>query len=129
MTAHNICKTTRIHNSWEGFNAQCECGSDDHQHEMVIEYDEYMERVALSLYFKAWTHNPKYYDNWFKDVWSIFKFRMAVLFKGWTTVHYEFLFNGEEAVQDYINALQASLDRMKQVKADTQQKKPTTIDQ
>ena len=116
MAAMNICVTRRFKNACTFLNAQCECGSDTHQHEINVEYDPDFERVTLHLYFKTWTLNPyKYHSGilgWFEDLWKTTKFRLRVLFFGWAEMHYEFLFNGEEAIQDYINALQHEYDAM-----------------
>lgn len=126
MVARNICRTHRFKNragkvDWEGYNAQCECGTDDHQHELIAEYDPDFDRISLSLYFKTWTANPYVYESGFigyvKDVWRSFKFRVKCVFQGYNTLNYEFLFAGEEAVQDYIDALQDSLNHMKEAKA------------
>jgi hypothetical protein len=120
MTSSNICVTRRFKNA-TFMNTQCECGSDAHEHDLEVEYDEEFDRLVLHMYFKTWTLNPyKYHGGirgWFVDLWSNIKIRGTVLFKGWVDMNYEFIFNGEEAVQDYINALQESLDQMKQEKA------------
>lgn len=131
MIAKNICKTHTFknragHSDWEGFTALCECGADEHAHDMIMEYDSEFNMVSLSLYFKTWTANPYKNDGGFvgliKDFWRSIKFRFGCLFNGYNTMHYNFIFAGEEAIQDYINALQDSLNNMKATKAANEEK-------
>jgi hypothetical protein len=136
LPANNISYTHRFRNgrmhNWVALNAQCQCHSDEHQHKLIIEYDNEFDLLSLTLYFKTWT--PNYWNHqtgffgWFKDVWASVKFRLECVFKGYNTLSYDFIFNGEEAIQDYIDALQASLNQIKQVKMEAQQKRSNRSD-
>ena len=116
MTSNNICKTSSFKNS-QTFNAQCDCGTEHHQHVLTVEYDPEFDSTSLTLYFKTWTANLNSYrpgfGNWLNYKYQDYKMRLKYLFTGYVELNYEFLFNGDAAVQDYINALQGALDEQR----------------
>lgn len=122
MISTNICKTRSFGNDWTGLHAECDCGSSDHAHDLIMEYDDEMDKIALSLYFYTWTGNMYQYNpgvlGWFGDLWQSIKFRSRILFFGWAKVQYDFLFSNETAVQNYIDALQDTLNEQRAYKAD-----------
>lgn len=131
MTSKNICKTHSFKNQnknidWERYVALCDCGSNDHQHELVLEYDSKLNIVSLSLYFKTWTEQIYDFKPGFKgylqNIWKNIVFRLKCLIKGYNTMYYEFVFSNEEAIQDYINALQQTLNEMRNNKQQTERK-------
>ena len=113
------------------FNAQCDCGDDVHQHTLDVEYDPEIDFISLRLYFKTWTENPYKYQSgvigWINDAYRNVKFRLKILFRGYAEVYYEFLFNNETAVQDYINALQDTLNVMRTNRANQNKEKNRVI--
>lgn len=122
MIATNICKTKSFHNGWTALHTVCDCGSDPHTHNLIMEYDEDMDKISLNMYFQTWTGNQYKYDpgiiGWFRDVWRSIKFKSRIVFFGYATVSYEFLFSNETAVQNYIDALQDVLNEQRTYKAD-----------
>jgi hypothetical protein len=119
-TSNNICTTRNFRNGWKSFNAICDCGTDEHSHDLIIKYGKEFNSISLTLYFKTWSQNLYNHESRWVDIWNNIKMRLTYLVKGCIIVNYEFLFRNEDAIQDYIDALQTTLNEYKQFKKEQQ---------
>ena len=54
------------------------------------------------------------YDHkWYQKLWKRIKTAVTLIFGGYPQVHDSFLFNGPKAIEDYIEALQTGLNKLK----------------
>ena len=102
--------------------ASCDCGSELHDLNMWIEWDEDFELVSLRFYNNLNpfdTYNIEYTNSFFnsikskleeiKNFFSRIKKAFNLIFYNHIEVEGEFIFEGSEQIQDFINALQQSL--------------------
>lgn len=116
------------------YRAVCSCQSADHDQTIVVEYDEDIEAPTITLYYTASTNelgsNTDYFrslwmttDNWFvskyatvgwwlTDMWNRFKYAAKIIFTGRIQLETAYLFEQQEHITSYLNALHSALDKM-----------------
>lgn len=121
MTSMRIEKTSEGKN-YIFFRASCSCGNDRDSH--VIEISNELANIGvieMSFYSTQWDciyfNNPGSDEEILRNFWWRLKRRIVnsfkLLFFGYYETEVNFMFNGEEQIQDYINALQDGLDKVK----------------
>ncbi len=93
------------------YKTTCSCQS--HDMTLCLEHDK--EINILTLYTKVTGPAPYYYKNdpWHKSLWNRIKCASKILFNGEIDYQEEFIFRGEQHIQDFIQALQEGLIRIK----------------
>lgn len=89
------------------FNAECDCGSDDHAVKMWIEVqrDQDVPDVEVSFYVTTWTKN--FWNNWPARIRAVYD----ILFKGVHKQEHHMLLNKQSA----INFAQAIKDTVREL--------------
>lgn len=118
MISTGICKTSEFSDS-TFFKAVCGCGSDDHTLTLVLENEDGI--ISLSIYVETTTaywkkYSPhlkvRFYER-LKDI----KFRILtaikLIFTGRFKSQSDFIFENEQAIRDYTEALLTEVERVK----------------
>lgn len=119
--------STRISKTAEGkdyiyFRASCSCGNDRDSHVIKISDDlDNLGIIEMSFYSTQWDciwfNNPDRDKETFRNFWWRLKRRVVnsfkLLFFGYYETEVDFMFQGEEQIKDYINALQEGLNKIK----------------
>lgn len=118
--------STRISKTSEGkdyiyFRAACSCGNDRDSHVIEISDDlDHLGVIEMSFYSTQWDciyfNNPDLNKETFRNFWWRLKRRVVnsfkLLFFGYYETEVNFMFQGEEQIQDYINAIQEGLAKV-----------------
>lgn len=113
MTSRNICMTSEFPNG-DFYHVVCSCSGDEHNQTMIIEVED--GTIFLRMYHKVFSKHvwcPYEWSDIVKDWKTRLKIAWTILTKGYVEYESEFLFQSEAGVQDYINAIQTSLEKMK----------------
>jgi hypothetical protein len=96
------------------YRAECACGSLDHNIDLELSYSEDIsDMLTLNLYQKlVWS---SYWEttNIFSRLWKRIKGSLTLLFRGYIEMEQSFLFQGEDHVQSFIDALNEGLEKVK----------------
>jgi hypothetical protein len=105
------------------FRAVCGCVDPYHDQELRLEYLDFgkdgndMSAGMLELSIDHKMHYPDWNEsNWFRKIWKRIKVASKLLFFGEVELDGGFMFSGEEAIRDYIKALQYGMKRLRQNK-------------
>ena len=94
--------------------ASCSCMGDDCSHTLDLEYDKYdksddfpiIDLVNLHIYGKMYYKEYHSYCNPLIRLWYRLRDGIKLIFGGYIEMQYDFLFQGEKHINDYIEALQ-----------------------
>ena len=92
------------------YKASCECGG--HIQDIIMERDEAIGDITLTLYDEFSLKDYWRWPRWqvpFKRLALAFK----IIFKGYLEMECSFLFQREDAIKDYIAALEQGLEHIK----------------
>lgn len=98
------------------YKATCDCLSNECIHTISLDYQRDTNTISMDLYAKVGTYDSWYEDVWYYPVVKLYKRidkALRILFLGYIEVENSFFFGDEEKIQDYINALQEGLEKMK----------------
>lgn len=124
MTSKRICEISSG-KTYVFYRAECSCGSDNHSHVIEISQDPFdTKHSILEMTFystqvdKDWWKLPdKNHRFALSNMWWAFKRRIKcafnILFFGYFETEVNFMFHGEDQIQDYINALNEGIERVK----------------
>lgn len=106
----NICTTGEYKEGLNGnpsiyYTAVCGCGDPAHSKILELEFDDNGIEIQLNLHYELNTDTYHWHTNPFQKIWNRIKFATKVLLKGRIEVNGDFLFHGEEQIEDYIIAL------------------------
>jgi len=92
----------------------CACGLSEHALNLSIEVDKYGSITAYLLseaaYTESWqTGKFKFFKNWWEKIKTCWK----VIFNGEIKTDVEFIFNGEQPVEDFKDSLEQCLQEAK----------------
>lgn len=113
MTSKNICKTHEFDKS-VFYKAHCSCSSENHTQTLVLDVED--EQLYLRIYHKVFCAAfwcPINFNQILKDFYIRLKLAYQILTKGYVEYEGEFIFEDETSIQDYINALQEGLNKIK----------------
>lgn len=115
-TSHGILRSKSFRDSIF-YKAACDCGSDDCTQTLILEYDRLGKFISLDMYAKE--SFSSYYSgrSWVERFWLRVKAAFKILFMDYIDVEGDFVFSGEEHIQDYIIALQSGLEELKKKSA------------
>jgi len=115
MTSFRIMQTEDFGDS-VFYRATCACGIDDHDLALILEFDEDLPDMVTLVMFK----DLVYASYWEDSLWGRFKKRilgtLRMLFTGYIKVEESFIFQGERQIDEFINALQEGMEKIKKVK-------------
>ncbi len=115
-----ICKVGE-YNTSIFYKAVCNCMDNDHTQDLILELDS-DGVITLSINSTIWTHyTDSWCDTWYEKLGVYYKSQcykwkqvFKLIFTGQIKGENEFLLHSEQQIQDYINALQSGLDKLKQ---------------
>lgn len=113
MTSRNICLTNEFPDA-DFYKVICDCGSDDHNQTLELNVED--GTIYLHLYQKAFTKHvwcPTERFEFIEDWKTRFRTAWIILTQGYAEYETEFIFQNEEGIEDYINAMKNSLEKMK----------------
>lgn len=123
MTSQNIMKMSEF-DDVVYYKAQCHCMDDDCVHTLELESSDFkvdgkiIDRdINLKLYMDCYISD--YFgknQNFILRMWFRIKYALILLFTGRVFLEQYFMFNGEKGIQDYINALEEGLEKLKSIK-------------
>jgi hypothetical protein len=105
----NICKVGEYDDS-VFFKAICSCIS--HDTTLFLEFDKEIGDIQLTTYSEI-TLSKWYSWSWWQVPFKRLKIALRVLFGDMIEMEGDFIFAGEQAVKDYISALQQGLVKVK----------------
>ena len=95
------------------YTAECCCGDNDHAITLELEVDEY-GLMYLSMYKDLACCSYWDCDNWFAEKWKRIKIAMRMLFAGYIEVQECFIFDSEEHIDGFIQALTEGKEKLKE---------------
>lgn len=101
------------------FRATCGCVDPYHDQNLRLEFLDMgnSNSAILELSIDHKMHYPDWNErNWFKKIWKRIKFASKLLFTGYIELDGGFMFSGEDAIKDYIKALQSGMKKLKESK-------------
>lgn len=128
MTSRNICLTNEFPNG-DYYKVHCDCGSDEHNQTMEIEVND--GTIYLRFYQKVFSKHmwcPIEWSETVKDWKMRFSTAWTILTKGYVEYESEFLFQNENAIEDYMKAIKQSLEKMKAQRAEDAKKYNGEVD-
>lgn len=100
--------------------ASCGCGHDTCSHTLEVSYEDldgyFNDLVGVNIYGKMWYREYHSQENFFKRLWYRIRDGIKLIFGGYIEMHYDFTFQGEEQINDYIEALQETVEKIKESK-------------
>lgn len=97
------------------YRATCSCGSDEHDITIEFEIDKDIDHMIFLNFYKKvyWSANWKSNDNWFKNILFRIKGAFKILFFGYLELQEDFILEGEEHIDSFINALKEGKEYLK----------------
>jgi len=117
----NICKTMEG-DDYVTFKAVCSCGEDFQDLFFEVDKDGL---ISLSIYSDMdipYKIGGNFLFTPLRNIWQRIKKASSILFLGKASFNNEFIFDGKEAIEEYIIALDAGLEKLKKVKQAHEQK-------
>jgi hypothetical protein len=115
MTSKGIYKI-KSWNDLELLRAGCSCGNAEHDHniQLSVEDDPYgLINVSIESNLKYCDISVEWNGNLFKKAWSRIKTAFKILWTGELVIMSEFIFEDEEQVRDYIQAINDAILRLR----------------
>ena len=111
---YRVMKTNEFKDS-VFYKIECDCGSDDHQITLELCHDEDLpELIDLIIYKKlGWSIYWSADKNLFTRLWKRITGALTLLFKGYVEVEESFIFQGEEHIQSFLNAINEGISKIK----------------
>ena len=109
MTSYNIMKLKEFDDS-VFYRAACDCTSKDHDITLMLSKDD-SDSIDLVLFMDVRFHSW-WNMNWFKIQWLKFKWILKLIFTGRIEMEGDFIFQGKEHIQEFINALNEGMDKL-----------------
>lgn len=109
--ATNIAKTGEFKDAYF-FHSICECTSNDHSQQLVLEIDEDGYYVSCTIFQDLFWMERNYSDKWYARVWFRLKNATKYLFTGHARISGEHLFTKDQHIKDYAGALLGSVDEL-----------------
>lgn len=139
MTSNNICKIGEF-SDMVFYDAICACHSDNHKQTLILEVDTETNDVSLKISSKILTNqftdwftresyhealkNANYYKIAFFKAKLIYetikiktKFTFNLWFNGYVEAENDFMFRNEKAIDDYVDAIIESANKLKGTKS------------
>ena len=97
------------------YRASCACTDKRCDLHLSLERDKEFNTISLELnddmyyYSFQWIENP----SWFLDKWYRIKGAIRILFTGRIKINNSFIFQGEDHIQDFLNALNSGMEKFK----------------
>lgn len=107
----NICKTNEFEDSIF-YHSVCGCSSSDHCHEIMLEVDKDGYYIACTIYQDLFWMERGMCDTWYKSLWFRVRNSVKYLFTGHVRMSGEHIFQKEQHMKDYANALLNGVDRL-----------------
>ena len=104
---NKICKLYGLHHDWAVLRASCACGDSDHMHDISVSIEEDAPGVIVSFdtNIEYCAYQTEWHGNIFQRIWSRTKAVCSIIFTGRLTMSSTFVFDSEEQVRDYIQAI------------------------
>ena len=120
-TKNNIAVNMKFDDSIY-FKAMCDCGENSHIHtlELSKDGDDNFKEISLALYanvsYDYWNEKFDSMEPWYNqiymkifDYWRRIKKAIVLIFTGYIKAEEYFMFQSEEQIRDYINALEEGI--------------------
>jgi len=106
MTTFRVMKTNKFEDSVY-YRVACSCNSEEHDVILELEIDEDIDNMIFLNFWKKiyWSANWKSNDNWFRNILFRIKGALKILFFGYLEFQEDFILEGEEHIDSFINAL------------------------
>ena len=107
-------RTCVLHNFKDAvvYKAECACGSDEDALILELEVDGGL--MYLTMYKDLACCSYWDCDNWFAEKWKRIKIATRMLFTGYIEVQECFIFDSEEHIDGFIQALTEGKERLKE---------------
>ena len=93
------------------YKVHCECADDRHNHTLVLEYDDHVGMITMTIATEVESTNWE--TNWFKDYLKRCWLAIKLIFTGKLRMEGSVLIVGSENIEHMINGLQTGLNKMK----------------
>ena len=121
LPATNIAKVHETDSSVM-LTAQCSCTDSSHSQTLCLDFDDELYHVTLTIYSTIHTkYINKYSENWMdmlQNYWDNTKRKYSaiwdLLWTGQILAESEFLFDSEQQITDYVDALSHYANKLKQ---------------
>lgn len=95
------------------YRAACACGSTNHDLTLVLEYDEKVGDITLSIYNDTeWLSDFTSRLNPFQKLWERIKAALRILFTGYLSTQSELIIDSEEQIIELKRALEEGVEKL-----------------
>ena len=113
MISNKVMKTAEYDDSVY-YRLPCSCGSDDHDITLEFEHDKKFPGMLFLNMYKDLAWSSYWGDrNIFERIWKKLKVAFRILFVGYIEVEESFIFQGEDQIDSFIEALTEGKESMK----------------
>ena len=95
------------------YRAACSCTDSRCDLSLDLELDKELDMIFLNMYEDLYYASYWKSDNWFIDKWYRIKGAVKLLFTGRIKVEDSFIFQGEEQINDFVNAIKQGMEQLK----------------
>jgi len=109
MTEKRVMKL----NEFEGaiyYRASCSCGEPKCDLTIELEKEKDVDMICLNIYKNLYWSSHWQSDNFFKNMWIRIKGALKMLFVGYVKVEESFIFQGDEQINAFLDALKEGRD-------------------
>lgn len=86
------------------YRIACDCGADEHDATISIEYDKEINYLSLRFWKKVcWC--PNWENKWYNKIWKRITGTLKMLFTGYVELEEDFLIREDDNIKDFITAL------------------------
>ena len=96
------------------YRVSCSCGDQDCDLTLELERDKDCDMISLNMYKKLYWSSHWQSDNFFKNMWIRIKGALKMLFVGYVKVEESFIFEGDEQINAFLDALKEGRDYLKE---------------
>jgi len=126
MAKNRIAKTYEFDDEYEQqlwykcLDSKCPC--DECSHEISLTYIKNSNIIEFEMFKKF--YYEEYYSryNWFERKWIRLKDGLKIIFGGFINLTSEFTFEGEEQINDYLEAIEGGLKIIREKKENANRK-------
>jgi hypothetical protein len=96
------------------YKVDCDCGSNECQATISIEYDKELGLITLTFYknlhFNSWIYSEPGFINYIKKILYRWKTALKIIFTGWLSLESELILIDIDHINNFIEALQEGRD-------------------
>jgi hypothetical protein len=109
MTTKRIMKLHEF-NEAVYYRASCSCGESKCDLSIELEREKGSDMIFLNMYKNVYWSSYWKSDNFFKNIWIRIQASLKVLFTGYIKMEESFIFQGDEQIDAFLNALKEGRD-------------------